>query len=49
VFLFIGLTFTPFAFDDTFMRALGRDLSRPADRRRHLGVAVDGLMRLLAG
>ena len=47
-FLFIGLTFTPFAFDDTFMRALDRDLSRPADRRHHVRLAVDGLMHLLA-
>lgn len=49
VFLFVALTFTPFSHQNTFMRALDRDLSRPADRRRHVALAVDQLMHLLCG
>jgi TetR/AcrR family transcriptional regulator len=47
VFLFVALTFTPFSQGHTFMPALGRDLSRPAERRRHVDMAVDQLMHLL--
>jgi TetR/AcrR family transcriptional regulator len=49
VFLFIALTFTPFSQGHTFMRALGRDVMRPADRSLHVRLAVDQLMHLLAG
>ena len=49
VFLFIALTFTPFAYGSTFMRTLGRDLGRPAERERQRDLAVTHLMALLAG
>jgi TetR/AcrR family transcriptional regulator len=49
VFLFVALTFTPFAYGSTFMRSLGRDLSRPAERRRQRDLAVGHLMALLGG
>jgi hypothetical protein len=49
VFLFVALTFTPFAHGSTFMRALGRDLARPAERRRQGELAVEHLMALLGG
>jgi TetR/AcrR family transcriptional regulator len=49
VFLFIALTFTPFAYGSTFMRSLGRDLSRPAERRRQRDLAVEHLMALFGG
>jgi AcrR family transcriptional regulator len=49
VFLFVALTFTAYSYEHTFMRALDRDISRPAARRRHLELAVDQLMHLLRG
>jgi TetR/AcrR family transcriptional regulator len=49
VFLFVALTYVPFAYGSTFMRSLGRDLARPAERRRHRDLAVDHLMALLGG
>jgi TetR/AcrR family transcriptional regulator len=49
VLLFIALTFAPFSYQATLMRALGRDLSQAADRRRQIGFAVDQLMYLLTG
>jgi TetR/AcrR family transcriptional regulator len=49
VFLFVALTFTPFAYGSTFMRSLGRDLARPAERRRQRELAVEHLMALLRG
>jgi AcrR family transcriptional regulator len=49
VLLFIALTFAPFSYQATLMRALGRDLSRAADRRRQIGFAVDQLTYLLTG
>jgi hypothetical protein len=49
VFLFVALTFTPFAYGSTFMRSLGRDLARPAERRRQRDLAVEHLMALLGG
>jgi hypothetical protein len=49
VFLFVATTFTPFAYGATFMRALGRDLARPSERRRQRDLAVEHLMVLLGG
>jgi AcrR family transcriptional regulator len=49
VLLFVALTFTPFSYGGTLMRALGRDLSRPADRRRHRELAVEQMLHLLRG
>jgi Tetracyclin repressor-like, C-terminal domain len=49
VFLFVALTFTPFAYGSTFMRSLGRDVARPAERRRQRELAVGHLMALLGG
>jgi Tetracyclin repressor-like, C-terminal domain len=49
VFLFVALTFTPFAYGSTFTRSLGRDLTRPADRRRQRDLAVEHLMALVRG
>lgn len=49
VFLFVALTFTPFAYRSTFMRSLGRDVGRPAERRRRRDLAVEHVMALLGG
>jgi AcrR family transcriptional regulator len=49
VFLFVALTFTPFAYGATFMRSLARDLSRPAERRHQRELTVEHLMALLRG
>ncbi len=49
VLLFVTLTFAPVSYQRTLGRALDFDLSRPGDRRRHVKLAVDQLMRLLTG
>jgi TetR/AcrR family transcriptional regulator len=49
VFLFVALTFTPFAYGSTFMRSLARDLSKPAERRHQRELTVEHLMALLRG
>jgi len=47
VLLFVSLTFSPMALGSTFMRALGRDLTDPAIRRRHVELVVDQLVHLV--
>lgn len=47
VLLFISLTFAPLAHRHTFLVSLGRDLSQPQVRKRHLKLAVDQMMHLL--
>lgn len=49
VMLFVALTFTATSYGSTFMRALGRDLTVAADRRRQVGLAVDQVMQLMRG
>jgi AcrR family transcriptional regulator len=46
--LFVGLTFAPASYRNTFLRAMNRNLSRPAGRREQVKLAVDQLMHLLA-
>jgi AcrR family transcriptional regulator len=48
ILLFVGLTFTPASYSHTLMRAVERDLARPAARRRQVELAVDQLMHLIA-
>ncbi len=45
--LFVTLTFTPASYRNTFMRAMNRDLTRPASRREQVKLAVEQLMHLL--
>lgn len=45
--LFIGLTFAPASYRNTFLRAMNRDLSRPSGRREQVGLVVDQLMHVL--
>jgi AcrR family transcriptional regulator len=45
----VSLTYSPLAQRATFMAALGRDLERPATRRRHVDLVVDQLLAVLAG
>jgi AcrR family transcriptional regulator len=47
VLLFISLTFAPVAHRHTFLASLGRDLSDPRVRRRHVAMAADQMMHLL--
>jgi AcrR family transcriptional regulator len=49
VLLFVALTFAPMSYSNTLMRAVKRDLGRPAARRRQVDLTVAQLMRLLAG
>jgi len=49
VLLFVSLTFFPLAHRHTFLTSLGRDLSEPRVRRRHIKVAVEQMMHLLTG
>lgn len=49
VLLFVALTFAPLSYRSTLLRAVDRDLRRPADRRRHVALAADELMALIAG
>jgi len=46
VLLFITLTFSPLAHRHTFLTSLGRDLTEPATRRRHIKFAVEQMMHL---
>jgi TetR/AcrR family transcriptional regulator len=46
VLLFITLTFSPLAHRHTFLTSLGRDLTDPPTRRRHIKFAVDQMMHL---
>jgi TetR/AcrR family transcriptional regulator len=47
VLLFISLTFSPLAHRHTFLVSLGRDLTEPQARRRHIKLAADQMMHLL--
>jgi AcrR family transcriptional regulator len=47
VLLFISLTFSPIANRNTFLASLGRDLSDPQVRKRHVKLAVGQLMHFL--
>jgi AcrR family transcriptional regulator len=49
VLLFIALTFAPFSYRNTLMRAVGRDMSSTRGRRQQAAFAVDQLMGLLCG
>lgn len=49
VLLFISLTFAPMSFSNTLMRAVRRELQKPAARKRQVELAVSQLMRLLTG
>jgi AcrR family transcriptional regulator len=47
VLVFISLTFLPLSHHHTFMASLGRDLTDPQTRKRHVKLAVDQMMHLL--
>ena len=47
VLLFISLTFSPLAHRHTFLASLGRDLTDPQVRKRHVKLAVEQMMHLL--
>lgn len=47
VLLFVSLTFFPAGQRSTFMASLGRDLSDPKGRRRHVRLVVDQLLHLI--
>jgi AcrR family transcriptional regulator len=47
--LFIALTFAPMSFSNTLMRAVRRELRKPAARKRQVKLAVSELMHLLTG
>lgn len=49
VLLFVVLTFSPLANRNTLLVSLGRDLSDPQVRRRHVKLAADHMMHLLTG
>jgi TetR/AcrR family transcriptional regulator len=46
VLLFISLTFLPITQQHTFLASLGRDLTDPQVRKRHIKMAVDQMMHL---
>jgi AcrR family transcriptional regulator len=48
VLLFVALTFSLRANHDTFLAGMGLDLADPATRRRHVKLAVDQLLHLVA-
>jgi AcrR family transcriptional regulator len=48
VLLFVALTFAPLAHQHTLLVSLDRDLANPQIRRRHVKLAVDQMMHLLA-
>ena len=48
ILVFVALTFAPVSYRRTLMRAVERDLERPAARRAQVELAVDQLMHLLA-
>jgi hypothetical protein len=47
VLLFVSLTFSPLTQRSTFMAVLGRDLAKPATRRRHVQLVADQLLHLV--
>lgn len=47
VLVLVSLTFSPLSQQSTFMAALGRDLSDPAVRRRHVRLVVEQMLNLL--
>ena len=47
--LFISLTFSPLTQGSTFMAVLGRDLSEPRTRQRHVALVADQLLHLIDG
>ena len=47
--LFISLTFSPLTQGSTFMAVLGRDLSEPRTRQRHIAFVADQLLHLVDG
>ena len=47
VLLFVSLTFAPVSYRNTLMRAIDRDLTRPAAVRRHVKLVVGQLMHQL--
>jgi AcrR family transcriptional regulator len=49
VLLFVALTFAPFSFQNTLMRAVGRDLASPRGRTQQGKLAVEQMMLLLYG
>ena len=49
VFLFISLTFSPLAHRHTCLVSLGRDLTEPRARERHIKFAADQMMHLVGG
>lgn len=49
VLLFVSLTFAPMSYSNTLMRAVRRELTKPAARRRQVELAVSQLMHLLTG
>jgi AcrR family transcriptional regulator len=46
VLLFISLTFSPLSHRHTFLASLGRDLTEPQVRRRHIKFAVEQMIHL---
>jgi AcrR family transcriptional regulator len=49
VLLFVALTFAPISYSNTLMRAVKRDLTKPAGRRQQVELAVSRLLHLIAG
>jgi AcrR family transcriptional regulator len=49
VLVFVSLTFSALAYSHTLLTSLGRDLSDPRVRKRHIALAADQMMHLLAG
>jgi AcrR family transcriptional regulator len=47
VLVFVALTFAPISYRNTLMRAVDRDLERPAARREQVRLVVDQLMHLI--
>jgi AcrR family transcriptional regulator len=47
VLLFVALTFAPLAFQSTFLRTLGRDLTHEPTRERHVELATGQLLHLM--
>jgi hypothetical protein len=49
ILVFVGMTFAPITLQNTLMRSVRRDLSKPAARRRQAELAVAQLMPLISG
>lgn len=49
VLLFVALSFAPFSYRNTLMRAVGRDLASARGRRQQVDLLVEQTMRLLCG